>query len=124
MLIEYFVALTLLPPTVQDYVAPSLEVSPHTCIAEHKATRCEIEVHVKAHASSHSSLCLVISLPVPQTECFNGHTISTTYRLTLESTTDIALTNKAGTVLAKEKISVGTLSSNNYRVRRRFGWGI
>ncbi|MEO2279693.1 DUF3019 domain-containing protein [Pseudoalteromonas pernae] len=124
MLIDYFVALALIPSTMQDNVAPVLDVTPHTCIQENEATRCKMEVHVSASSSAHHTLCIVLDLPKVQRECFVGNRVKTTYSLTLETTTNISLRSESGEILAQKKLTVGKLTSKNYRVRRRFGWGI
>ncbi|WP_462159567.1 DUF3019 domain-containing protein [Pseudoalteromonas sp. GB56] len=124
MLIDYFVALALVPSALQGNVAPTLDVTPHTCIQDNEATKCKMEVQVSASSSVHQGLCIVIDLPKVQRECFAGNRVKTTYSLTLATTTNITLISESGEILAQKKLTVGKLTSKNYRVRRRFGWGI
>jgi len=124
MLADYFVALLLLPSAVQGQVSPTLEVTPHTCIQESKATKCMMDVQVTASAPNQQTLCVTIELPALKPKCFEGSQLSTHFKVVLETTVNIALTNEVGDVLVQKKLSVGKLTSKNYRVRRRFGWGI
>ncbi|WP_105254366.1 DUF3019 domain-containing protein [Pseudoalteromonas sp. T1lg75] len=124
MLVNYFVALSMLPASMQSAVEGTLRVSPHTCIGELQAATCTMDIHVNARSAAAEQLCISIALPKRQYECFNGNRVSVTYQVTLESTTTITLTDQSGVVLAEQKLEVGKLASKNYRVRRRFGWGI
>ncbi|MFY8351549.1 DUF3019 domain-containing protein [Pseudoalteromonas sp. SSM20] len=121
MLLEHFVALLFIPTAV---LGPSLEVTPHTCIYEGKVPKCEMNVKVTASAPGNSSLCILIELPEFVPRCFNESKLSTNYHITLESTVNVILTNESGNILVQKKLVVGKLNPKNYRVRRRFGWGI
>ncbi|WP_442960343.1 DUF3019 domain-containing protein [Pseudoalteromonas sp. GCY] len=83
-----------------------------------------MEIEITASSTNHPQLCLEIALKKEQKACFNSNKISVTYRITLESTTTISLTSSKGVVLISKKLNVGKLATKNYRIRRRFGWGI
>lgn len=124
MLVNFFVALSMLPASMQSEVEGTLKVSPHTCISELQDTSCTMEIHVSAIAATAEKLCISIALPKRQYECFDGNRVSVSYKVTLERSTTVILMDQSGMVLAEQELQVGKLTSKNYRVRRRFGWGI
>ena len=124
MLASYLAILALLPGASQQHSQAQLEVSPHTCIQVSEAKSCAMEIEVTASSHLHQSLCIVIELAKLKRQCFQANQISAKFQVSLTKNASIVLTTENGEVLATKLLSMGKLSSKDYRVRRRFGWGI
>ncbi|ASD68519.1 hypothetical protein B1L02_16855 [Pseudoalteromonas piscicida] len=124
MFIGFFISPLILSAALAGGAEAMLDVAPHICVQNKHAAACTMEIEVTASSTNHSQLCIEIAVKKELKACYNSNKISVTYRVTLENTTTISLTNNDGEVLISKKLDVAKLATKNYRIRRRFGWGI
>ncbi|MFC3031036.1 DUF3019 domain-containing protein [Pseudoalteromonas fenneropenaei] len=102
----------------------SLEVSPHICVVSNAGDKCNIAVKINIELQDQEEACLVLSPAKQHLACFTNGLHQLVLNLELIDSTALELVNRNGEIVAQKVITVSRLNRNDYRVKRRFGWGI
>lgn len=105
--------------------AETIDVTPHICVVSEANEPCHIQVSVHVELNDFEQACLVLSSSPTPIQCFERKgNYQTTLDLELIDSTSVQLVSMKGEVLLQKAITVSRLNRNDYRIKRRFAWGI